>query len=107
MTRHSGSTAINWKCLCSSAWLRTANGHDRLPRLADQSKQAHVLDTLSLAYQFSGQPGRAVLLSRHAVDIDETTGDRIDHGICLCNLAQALLMCGIVYESESAVRRAL
>ena len=43
------------------------DGPDQLPRLSKPDDQAFTLNTLALAYQFSGQPGRAAPLYRRTL----------------------------------------
>jgi tetratricopeptide (TPR) repeat protein len=53
------------------------NGVETLPRLASAQHQGYTLNALAIAYQFSGEPGRAVPLYRRSIEIHERASDTI------------------------------
>ena len=78
-----------------------------LPSLSIKDNQAFVLVSLALAYEHSGQPGRAVpLLRRHNAIYSEMGYDG-NLSIGLHNLSNLLWVTGGLRESEGAVRRAI
>ncbi len=81
------------------------DGVDSPPRLTEKAWQAWTLNSLALAYQNSGQPGRAVPLFRMNIDIRTQNGDQPTVG--LYNLADASRLSGSLRLSESSARRAL
>ncbi len=83
------------------------DGVDQAPRLRDPSYQGVALNALALAYQFSGQPGRAAPLFRRYIIISSETkrDEEVSNG--LRNLSDALRLSGAMGEAESAARRAL
>jgi tetratricopeptide (TPR) repeat protein len=83
------------------------DGLDQLPRLSQASDQAYTLGVLALAYDLSGQPGRAVPLFRQDIAICEEEGDSENASVALGNLASALRLSGGLRQSEAAARRAL
>ena len=83
------------------------DGLDQLPRLSKPGDQPYTLNALALAYQFSGQPGRAAPLFRHSNEPDEKRSDMKGVSIGLGNLSNALRLAGQVCEAEAAARRAL
>lgn len=83
------------------------DGLDQLPRLNDPSYQAVTLNSLALAYQYSGHPGRAVPLFRQAVSSIDQLGYQESVGTGLRNLSDALRLTGGLREAEAAARRAL
>jgi tetratricopeptide (TPR) repeat protein len=83
------------------------DGLEQLPRLSRPDMQAYALNMLALAYQFSGQPGRAApLFRRHNMIRLETKNDN-NLSIGLYNLSYTLRLLSALCESESAARRAL
>ena len=83
------------------------DGVETLPRLASARHQSYTLNALALAYQYSGEPGRAEPLFRRAVEIDEREKDGANVAIALCNLSDALRLSGHLREAETAACRAL
>jgi tetratricopeptide (TPR) repeat protein len=84
------------------------NGEDALPRLSQPHAQAYTLNTLALAYENSGQLGRAVAFFRRCAEfLDEQLRDEHGFSVVLCNLADALRNSGRLHTSEAAARRAL
>ena len=83
------------------------DGSDQLPRLSHSNRQAYMLNTLALAYQFSGQPERAApLIRRHNTIYSEARNDsNLSAG--LCNLSDILRLLGTLCESEASARHAL
>jgi tetratricopeptide (TPR) repeat protein len=83
------------------------DGLEELPRLKDPAPQAYIISTLATGYDFSGLPGRAVLIySRHNT-IRSDKEDEKNLSIGLCNLSDTLRMTGGLRKSEDAARRAL
>jgi tetratricopeptide (TPR) repeat protein len=82
-------------------------GLEQLPHLKSQSDQAYTLIVLALGYHFSGQPRRAAALYRRANTIYSEVKRDSYLSTGLGNLTDALRLSGALYESESAVRRAL
>ena len=65
------------------------------------------MNALAQGYQFSGQPGRAVLLFRRIIKIAERENDQRNLSISLTNLSLALCLTGALQQAEVAARRAL
>jgi len=80
------------------------DGLDQLPRLRIPNQQSSILNSLALAYQFSGQPGQAALLIRRANKIEI---EKEDHITRLSHLSYALRLSGALHESEIVARYAL
>jgi tetratricopeptide (TPR) repeat protein len=80
------------------------DGLDQLPRLSKPDDQAFTLNSLALAYNLSGQPGRAMPLYRQNIIIREKAGNP---SVGLGNLSYAGRLSGALREAESAARRAL
>jgi tetratricopeptide (TPR) repeat protein len=83
------------------------DGLDELPRLSKQDKQAYMLNSLALAYQYSGQPGRTVPLLRRTNSIYLEMDNNQYLSVGLRNLSNALRVTGGLRESEGATKRAL
>jgi tetratricopeptide (TPR) repeat protein len=83
------------------------DGLEQLPRLSSQGYQAYILIALSQGYQFGGQPGRAAALYRSANTIYLEMKSDKNHSTGLLNLSNTLRLSGALFESESAVSRAL
>jgi tetratricopeptide (TPR) repeat protein len=83
------------------------DGIDQLPRLSNPRNQSFTINALAQAYQFSGQPGRAVPLYQKSYAIDEKEGNPIGMSIESGNLAYVLWIIGALRESEFYARRAL
>ena len=83
------------------------DGLDQLPRLSNPPRQAFTLNEMALAYQFSGQPGRAVPLFRRDLAIVEKEGDQGNLSTGLQNLSVALRLSGAVSESQLAALQSL
>lgn len=83
------------------------DGMDQLPRLSNLDNQTFTLNILALAYQNSGQPGRAALLFRRLNTICSEMKSYDNLGVSLRNLSDALRLSGALCESEVAARRAL
>ncbi len=77
------------------------------PRLQSPTDQAFTLNALSLAYHNSGQPGRAVSLSRRDMAINEVRNEMYGVSITLGNLSYMLRVSGGLREAEFAARRSL
>jgi tetratricopeptide (TPR) repeat protein len=91
------------------AWLEQLfpDGVANLPALPNQQAQGFVLNTLAGSYHFSGQPGRAVPLTRRSVEIDHREGSLVNEQIALSNIGTALHEIGMPYEAAGALRQAL
>ncbi len=83
------------------------DGVHTLPPLRSARDQSDTLNALALAYQYSGEPGRAVPLHRRAVDMSEREGDEANLAVGLRNLSEALQSCGHLRAAETAACRAL
>ncbi|MBN8638555.1 MAG: DUF4062 domain-containing protein [Anaerolineae bacterium] len=83
------------------------DGEDAAPRLNKASDQAWTLNSLAVAYQTGGQPGRAAPLYKRSNNIDELRGEISGVAVGLSNLAEALRLSGELNASEAAARRAL
>ncbi len=81
------------------------DGLDQLPHLRTSRSQSFILNALALSV--SNQPGRAAMLYRRSIDIDEKEGDQENASVGLCNLSSFLRFSGALHESEGAARRAL
>jgi tetratricopeptide (TPR) repeat protein len=87
------------------AWLeRLFPGGAELPALTSDQHRGYVLNTLALSYDLSGHPAEAAPLFRRSGEMAELPRSR---GICLGNLAYALLQIGALREAEGILRRAL
>jgi len=82
------------------------DGLDQLPRLKKPRDQASTLNALALAYDASGQPGRALRLYRLSID-PAVEHDRMGLAVGLGNISDPLRISGALRESECAARRAL
>jgi tetratricopeptide (TPR) repeat protein len=83
------------------------DGVETLPRLASAQRQSYTLHVLAQAYHFSGEPGRAELLFRRSVEIDEREKDGVNTAVTLHSLSEALLLSGHLRAAETAACRAL
>lgn len=83
------------------------DGVDKPPRLSGQYKQGNALNSLALAYQFSGQPGHAAPLYRRDIEICREMEDDENLSITLRNLSYALRQAGGLREAEGSARQAL
>lgn len=83
------------------------NGLDQLPRLSNQANQTYTLHVLAMAYNFSGQPGRAAAMHHRAKTIDSGLNKNNNLIVGLNNLSDTLWLLGALCESESAAQRAL
>jgi tetratricopeptide (TPR) repeat protein len=83
------------------------NRLDQLPRLSRPGDQAFMLNTLGLAYQFSGQPGHAASLIRRSNTIYSEMKVDKNLSVSLCNLSDSLRLCGVLLDSEITARRSL
>jgi tetratricopeptide (TPR) repeat protein len=83
------------------------DGLDQLPHRSSPDRQASTLNSLAQGYQYSGQPGRAATLFRHANTIVSEMKNDGNLSIGLCNLSYTLRLSGALCESESAARRSL
>jgi hypothetical protein len=77
-----------------------------LPRLSKSSDQAYVLNTLALAYHFSGQPGRALSLFRQSNALYEKE-QQAELSTGLRGLLLALRSCGALNESQLVALKSL
>ncbi|MBI4659657.1 MAG: toll/interleukin-1 receptor domain-containing protein [Verrucomicrobia bacterium] len=81
-------------------------GEQPLPRLEDESDQAHALNELANAYSLSGQPRRAVPLYEQSNAIRERHGDKRNLAIGLGAVAYAACMpIGALRDAEANLRR--
>ncbi|MEO6391149.1 MAG: DUF4062 domain-containing protein, partial [Pyrinomonadaceae bacterium] len=83
------------------------SGTDALPQLRDKRAQAYILNSLAQGYKFSGQPGRATPLQRHANVIDSKMGYEKNLVVGLENLSNTLRVTGELWEAEKAAWLAL
>ncbi|HLO15820.1 MAG TPA: DUF4062 domain-containing protein [Anaerolineales bacterium] len=83
------------------------DGMNKLPRISKPHHQSVALNALALAYDLSGQPGRAAPLFQLSNDISEKQGSKIDLSISLNNLSETLGSQGSLQESEACACRAL
>ena len=82
-------------------------GPEQLPRLNGVGAQAYILNTLALAYQFSGEPRRAAALFHRAIIIISREKQDASLSITLGNLSDTLRFSGALRQSEASSRRAL
>src|SRR6185436_3665433 len=64
-------------------------------------------NSLALAYQFRGEPGRAVALHRRAIEINERENDAPNTAVGFNNLSEALWFSGALRKADSASQRAI
>jgi tetratricopeptide (TPR) repeat protein len=83
------------------------DGLDKLPPLSSPGRQASVLNWLALGYTLSGQPGRGGSVYRRAAIIDSEMKNDAGLSVVLCNLSSALQDSGVLFEAETAARKAL
>lgn len=83
------------------------DGIDNPPRLQVVRDQGSTLNALGLAYEFRGEPGRAVPLFRRKVEINEQDNDLLNSAVGLRNLSLALKFSAALHEAQSAARQAL
>ncbi len=77
------------------------------PKLSSGSAKARALNALALAYQMSGQPGRAVPVYFRAVRLAEEEGVPKNVAIGLLNIADALRLTGEFRGAEAVGNRTL
>ncbi|HXD34223.1 MAG TPA: DUF4062 domain-containing protein [Pyrinomonadaceae bacterium] len=77
------------------------------PRLQAAGDQSYTLNSLAAAYVLRGEPGRAVLLFRRAVEISERENDPTNAAIYLANLSYSLSFSGDFRKADSASQRAI
>lgn len=77
------------------------------PKLSSANAQARALNALALAYQMSGQPGRAVPVYFRAVRLAEEEGVPKNVAIGLLNIADALRLTGEFRSAEAVGNRTL
>jgi hypothetical protein len=82
-------------------------GIDNAPRLEAAKQQSFTLNSLAQAYQFCGEPGRAVPLFRRAVEIDELNNFSAGAMIKVSNLSYTLILAAGLREAQSAARKTL
>ncbi len=110
MTAYNNATLYRLSASRQSGELLEAlfpDGPEQLPRLSKPGDQAYTLSALALAYDTSGQPGRAAPLYRRQIAIREKEGNVNSVSIGLRNLSNALRQAGGLREAEAAARRAL
>jgi tetratricopeptide (TPR) repeat protein len=83
------------------------NGLNTYPALQAESKQAAVVNSLALAHDISGEPGKAALFFERVVKMDDINDRESDLSTHLCNLALALWPAGKLSCAEKAIRRAM
>jgi hypothetical protein len=83
------------------------NGLDQLPCVRGPSDQAFIYAVLALSYDNGGQPGRAVPVYRHQIELREGENSQANLATGLENLSNALQWVGALHEAETTVRRAL
>jgi tetratricopeptide (TPR) repeat protein len=83
------------------------DGLEQIPRLSELHAQVYTLNTLALAYYYSGHTGSAALLFRRALPIASKMERKNDHSVSLSNLATNLLHLGALRESQAAVLKAM
>ncbi len=83
------------------------DGVEQLPRLRKRENQAYTLNSLALAYKYSGQPNHAVLLHHRAITINSEISRDVSVGIGLGNLSDALRMAGALCATEASAHRSL
>jgi hypothetical protein len=81
-------------------------GLDAPPRLHKARELTWTLNSLALAYLFSGEPGQATPLFRRGAEIDKREKNKGNLAVGLCNLALALWPSGQLREAETGSRRA-
>jgi tetratricopeptide (TPR) repeat protein len=83
------------------------DGERRPPRVRTKRNQSWVANDLASSYSLSGQPRRAVDLSRMAMELDEAEADKANVAIDLENLAYDQLKLGDLAAAEANLRRAI
>jgi tetratricopeptide (TPR) repeat protein len=83
------------------------DGLDELPRLSQPTQQAFTLNALALAYDFSGQPERASLVSRLALELEDKENRGHNTSVGLSNLSYSLLLTGALRKSETISSHAI
>lgn len=83
------------------------DGIENPPRLQTARDQGFTLNSLALAYQFRGEPSRAVPLFGRAFDIDKRENDGRNAAVDSINHSDALRLSGALREADSASRRAI
>ncbi|MFL5586450.1 MAG: DUF4062 domain-containing protein [Ktedonobacteraceae bacterium] len=81
------------------------DGLDQVPHLSTPRNQSYALNELALS--LIDRPGRAAMLQRRSIDIDEKESDQKNVCIGLENLSEIMRFSGALYESEAAARQAL
>ena len=83
------------------------DGIENLPRLQTARDQSSTLNSLALAYQVRGEPGRAVPLFRRAVEIAEREKHAGNASVVLINLSHSLRLSGALREADPPARFSL
>jgi tetratricopeptide (TPR) repeat protein len=83
------------------------DGIDSLPRLQAVHQQSYTLNSLALAYQNCGEPGRAITLLRRATELDIAESFSAGAIVKLINLSDSLILSGELREAQLAGRKAL
>jgi tetratricopeptide (TPR) repeat protein len=85
----------------------TNSGQAKLPRLKDEDDQGWTLNSLANSYSRSGQPSRAIALSKQDLAITEKQGDNQGLAVTLVNLADNQLKVGALRAAEANLRRSV
>lgn len=83
------------------------DGIAHLPGLQTRGRQTYTLSTLALTYLFLGDPGRAVLLCRRAIEMSDFKSEAVNAAMILTNLSYALRVSGALRGADSAAQRAI
>lgn len=91
------------------AWLERLfpDGFAALPTSTRERDQSWILNSLALAYQFSGQPSRAIPLFRKSIAGEEPRQDDTNQQVTLANISDALGEVGNLREGLGDALRAL
>ncbi|MEZ4942281.1 MAG: DUF4062 domain-containing protein [Saprospiraceae bacterium] len=81
------------------------DGLDQQPRLSKDGDKAYTFNSLALAYQYSGEPGKSVYFYEKHNEIREQNKDQKNLAIGLGNLSDARRFSGRLREAAEAARR--
>ena len=83
------------------------DGENKPPRLKNESAQAWVVNSLGVAYKWTGQSRKAVGLYEQAVDMAEKHAQKSDVARVVGNLAESEMVLGKLKNAEGNLRRSV